>query len=55
MANEKQSIAGSPLANTGTQNFTPLGTNSDGDGDWFLVLGAVLAHGLFLPLLERRP
>ena len=31
-------IPGSPLANTGTQNFTPSGNNSAGDGDWVLVL-----------------
>ena len=33
-------IPGSPLANTGTRNFTPSGTNSDGGGDWVLVLEA---------------
>src|SRR6266481_523454 len=32
------SIAGSPFANTGTRSFTPSGNNSDGDGDWILVL-----------------
>ena len=32
------SIDGSPLSNTGTQDFTPPGNNSDGDGDWVLVL-----------------
>jgi Protein of unknown function (DUF4038)/Putative collagen-binding domain of a collagenase len=31
-------IAGSPFANSGTRNFTPSGNNSDGDGDWILVL-----------------
>jgi hypothetical protein len=31
-------IAGSPFANTGTRTFTPSGNNSDGDGDWILVL-----------------
>jgi hypothetical protein len=31
-------IAGSPFANTGTQRFTPPGNNSDGAGDWVLVL-----------------
>ena len=31
-------IAGSPFANTGTQQFTPPGNNSDGAGDWVLVL-----------------
>jgi Protein of unknown function (DUF4038)/Putative collagen-binding domain of a collagenase len=48
-------IAGSPFANTGTHNFTPAGANSDGDGDWVLVLEAVPAHRSFLPVLERRP
>jgi len=33
-------IAGSPLANSGTRNFTPPGNNGDGDGDWVLVLEA---------------
>jgi chitodextrinase len=33
-------IAGSPLANTGSRNFTPPGNNADGDGDWVLVLEA---------------
>jgi chitodextrinase len=33
-------IPGSPLANTGTRTFTPAGNNSDGDGDWVLVLEA---------------
>ena len=32
------SIAGSPFANTGTQQFTPSGNNADGEGDWVLVL-----------------
>lgn len=31
-------IVGSPLSNTGTQDFTPPGNNSDGDGGWVLVL-----------------
>jgi chitodextrinase len=33
-------IPGSPLANTGARTFTPPGSNSDGDGDWVLVLEA---------------
>jgi hypothetical protein len=33
-------ISGSPFVNTGTQQFTPPGKNSDGDGDWILVLEA---------------
>jgi len=33
-------IPGSPLANAGTRGFTPPGTDSDGDGDWVLVLEA---------------
>src|SRR6266480_1876352 len=31
-------IAGSPFANSGPRNFTTLGPNADGDGDWVLVL-----------------
>jgi hypothetical protein len=31
-------IAGSPFANSGTRTFTPSGNNSDGGGDWVLVL-----------------
>jgi hypothetical protein len=31
-------IAGSPFASSGTQQFTPFGTNNDGDKDWVLVL-----------------
>lgn len=31
-------IASSPLPNSGTRTFTPSGNNSDGDGDWILVL-----------------
>jgi hypothetical protein len=31
-------VPGSPLPNTGTRDFTPPGTNSDGDGGWVLVL-----------------
>jgi len=34
-------IAGSPLPNTGTRNFTPPGNNTDGDGGWALVLETV--------------
>jgi chitodextrinase len=33
-------IPGSPFPNSGTRNFTPPGTNGDGDGDWVLVLEA---------------
>lgn len=33
-------IAGSPLSNTGTWQFTPPGPNSTGDPDWVLVLEA---------------
>jgi len=33
-------IAGSPFDNAGTRDFTPTGPNSDGDGDWVLVLEA---------------
>jgi collagenase-like protein with putative collagen-binding domain/uncharacterized protein DUF4038 len=31
-------ITGSPFSNTGLKNFTPPGTNADGDSDWVLVL-----------------
>jgi hypothetical protein len=31
-------IPGSPLANSGTRDFTPSGNNSAGSGDWVLVL-----------------
>ena len=31
-------VAGSPFPNTGTRQFTPVGNNTDGDGDWVLVL-----------------
>lgn len=31
-------IDGSPMSNTGTQDFMPPGNNSDGDGGWVLVL-----------------
>jgi len=34
------SIAGAPLANSGTHEFTPPGKNHEGDGDWVLVLDA---------------
>ena len=33
-------IPGSPLANSGPHQFTPPGSNSDGDSDWVLVLEA---------------
>jgi hypothetical protein len=31
-------VAGSPLTNSGTVNFTPPANNADGDGGWVLVL-----------------
>jgi hypothetical protein len=34
-------ISGSPFGNTGTQNFTSPGNNSDGDPDWVLILEAI--------------
>lgn len=37
-ANAYQPIIGSPFPNTGTQNFTTPGSNSEGDDDWVLVL-----------------
>jgi hypothetical protein len=33
-------ISGSPLANSGSHGFTTPGNNTDGDGDWVLVLEA---------------
>jgi hypothetical protein len=33
-----QTIGGSPFPNVGTLDFTPPGPNSDGNGDWALVL-----------------
>jgi hypothetical protein len=33
-----KSIKGSPFKNAGKTKFTPPGRNSDGDGDWILVL-----------------
>jgi hypothetical protein len=33
-----QSILGSPFPNVGTRDFSPPGPNSDGDGDWALLL-----------------
>jgi hypothetical protein len=33
-------IQGSPFANSGKQDFIPPGNNTDGDGDWLLVLEA---------------
>jgi chitodextrinase len=35
------SIAGSPFPNSGSRTFSPPGNNSDGDGDWVLVLRAL--------------
>ncbi|MGB8887735.1 MAG: choice-of-anchor tandem repeat GloVer-containing protein [Candidatus Korobacteraceae bacterium] len=37
-ANTYQAISGSPFPNTGMQNFTTPGVNSEGDYDWILVL-----------------
>jgi hypothetical protein len=37
-------IAGSPFPNTGSRQFTPAGSNSDGSGDWVLVLEANQGH-----------
>jgi hypothetical protein len=33
-------IGGSPLPNSGVQDFTPPGSNGSGDGDWLLLLEA---------------
>jgi hypothetical protein len=35
-----QEIAGGPLANSGSKQFTPPGKNHDGDEDWVLLLEA---------------
>jgi hypothetical protein len=35
-----QEIAGGPLANSGSKEFTPPGKNHDEDGDWVLLLEA---------------
>ncbi len=35
---EYSPIAGSPLANTGSREFSPPGSNDAGDGDWLLIL-----------------
>jgi hypothetical protein len=36
------SINGSPFSDLGTQDFTPPGNNSGGDGDWVLVLESIV-------------
>jgi hypothetical protein len=33
-------IPGSPFTNSGTYKFTPIGSNSAGDGDWVLIFAA---------------
>ena len=33
-----ETITGSPFSNSGPRQFTPPATNSDGDGDWVLVI-----------------
>jgi hypothetical protein len=33
-------INGSPFGASGKREFTPLGNNADGDGDWLLILEA---------------
>jgi hypothetical protein len=38
-----QEIAGGPLANSGSKQFTPPGKNHDGDEDWVLLLEAATA------------
>jgi Protein of unknown function (DUF4038)/Putative collagen-binding domain of a collagenase len=35
-------VSGSPFANTGSRQFTPPGKNSAGDGDWVLVIDALI-------------
>ena len=39
-------VAGSPFANTGSQNFTTPGNNSTGAGDWALVMQAQLTNSV---------
>lgn len=38
-------VSGSPFANSGTMQFTPPGTHSDGAADWVLVLRANSGSG----------
>jgi hypothetical protein len=38
-------IAGSPFGNTGLRQFQPSGNNSEGSGDWVLVLEIVSPGG----------
>jgi hypothetical protein len=38
-------VSGGQLANTGTRQFTPPGTNSDGESDWVLMLDASAQAG----------
>src|SRR5258706_1568630 len=45
-------ITGSPFSNTGTRTFTPPGNNSDGCGDWVLVLETNPPQ---IPVPPRRP
>jgi hypothetical protein len=35
-----QDVAGSPINNSGSHDFSPPGKNHDGDGDWVLLLDA---------------
>jgi hypothetical protein len=37
-------VSGSPFADNGSKSFTPPGPNSDGDGDWVLVLETQLSE-----------
>jgi hypothetical protein len=46
-------IPGSPFANTGTQEFTPPGSNAAGDPDWVLTLEAPLAPQAQSVVLQR--
>jgi hypothetical protein len=40
-------IAGSPFAHIGSQQFTPSGNNNGGDGDWVLVIEPARPHDDF--------
>jgi hypothetical protein len=41
---EYADVSGSPFANRGTGQFNPPGKNSAGDGDWVLVIEALIAQ-----------
>jgi len=45
-------IAGSPFSNAATHQFTPLGNNSTGYGDWVLVLAAATSSDTTPPAVS---